>query len=321
MKASSEGGLLPVDGWTAKEAQTIGRYMPVLFEELYQLWRDTTLQAPHLMEQIRDDPTNTLAYSLIDFIWRWRTTGMPKGSAFETRALSVASTLTRAWHKALNAELPEPPASQWSGRKQTSVTTATCHWLATPKAAGSEHDLSKAYDTINPWIAYLALLRRGVARAAAAMLYIAWNAIRVCAVNGHYAKPLRPKRSIPQGDPCAGNALSSVLDPWDNYLTHAAPTALKWAYVDDRTLAVTPGPNAASRLQTAIEATARFDRDTGLLENAGKRQLWHTPADSVEHLGLVAHPADPSACYTSWRLDQSHRYHYTPHPSSWHHGR
>ena len=99
--------------------------MPDLRDELYTLWTHTTQAAPEIYDLLTDQPQHPLALSLIDEIWRWRTAGLPKKSAFDSRPISVVSCLARAWHKALFKGFPPQPDAQWSGTHKESVTTAT----------------------------------------------------------------------------------------------------------------------------------------------------------------------------------------------------
>eukprot|EP00973_Karenia_brevis_P077997 10834489-Karenia_brevis.AAC.1 len=84
---------------------------------------------------------------------------------------------------------------------------------------------------------------------------MAWSAVRICSVLGERASPIRPICGIPQGCPCAGDTLSSVIDPWDSHIQITNPHISKWAFVDDRTLGVPLGPNSENLLEDALEAT------------------------------------------------------------------
>ena len=289
-------GAAGFDGWRSNEVKHIAKHLPTAVDELHELWCDTAEAAPNMLITLMSSGPDTQDTEVIDAIWGWRTVGIPKKSPDASRPISVGSTLVRAWHKALLHQFPPAPHGQWGGVKGTSVIQATAHWLAAPKHAGAELDLSTAYDTIPHATAYRALTRRGVSNQAAASLVLAWKASRTCTVHGIRANPSRPARGAPQGCPGAGATLAAVLSPWDHIIRHHLPGSGCWAFIDDRTIAVTSPPDPDDQLQSALDRTSQFDARVGLVENAGKRQLWSSdqPATTVEHLGLVVAPSNPT---------------------------
>ena len=86
------------------------------------------------------------------------------------------------------------------------------------------------------------------------MLALAWKAARICTVNGERADPIHPLRGLPQGDPCAGDTLDSVLAPWNAVIEDKVPDVSIWSFVDDRTLAQTDVvPATQSPLEYAMQ--------------------------------------------------------------------
>ena len=138
--------------------------------------------------------------------------------------------------------VPTPKAYQWAGRVHTSVIDATAHWLSIPHTSGAEVDLRTAYDSVVLRVAYTANLYRGVSNYIASTLFLAWSAVRTCCVLGVRAVPIRPCCGLPQGDPSAGDTLTSVLIPWDTHIHDQCRSVHTWAFVDDRTLGAPTGP-------------------------------------------------------------------------------
>eukprot|EP00973_Karenia_brevis_P085060 11805191-Karenia_brevis.AAC.1 len=126
------------DGWTASEIRAVAKYIPVMKRELTKLWQDTTMAAPALLATQSNGVFPADVLSLVDFIWSWRTAGMPKKNDFLSRPISVGSHLVRAWHRALHTKFPLPRPYQWAGRANTSVVDATANWLSVPQGAGAE---------------------------------------------------------------------------------------------------------------------------------------------------------------------------------------
>ena len=82
-------------------------------------------------------------------LWSWRTVGIPKRGTTDTRLISVAPILARAWHKACNHAFPVTVGDQWCCRKQSTVAMAIASWLHAEKDSGAEEDLSKAFDLLS----------------------------------------------------------------------------------------------------------------------------------------------------------------------------
>ena len=112
-------------------------------------------------------------------------------------------------------------------------------------------------------------------------------------VTGSVAPPMHPTHGLPQGDPCAGASLDSVLKPWERLIQQHCPSIGTWSFVDDRLLASISADAQPDSLQQALTLTADFDSSIGLQENISKRQRW-PPADTIEHLGLVTKPLSPN---------------------------
>ena len=71
-------------------------------------------------------------------------------------------------------------------------------------------------------------------------------------------------QGLAQGDACSPKVLCGVLAPWE-------VAGESFLFMDDRSVVA----NAAEQLEADLEATNKFDAETGALENAGKRQVWH----------------------------------------------
>ena len=91
----------------------------------------------------------------------WKTVGIPKGACLDSRPISVASVLVRAL---------------WAGRRGVSVLHAIAAFSATPKTGVAELDLSKAFDTINHFVADTAMQAHGLRRHLRHVLLRAWKA-------------------------------------------------------------------------------------------------------------------------------------------------
>ena len=283
------------DGWLASELKDIVRFMPFLADELYELWLATTKSAVTLLSHLRSNDTdNHVIIELIDYVWIWRTVGICKKTDMDSRPISVGSVLVRSWHRSLHKLFPPPSASQWAGRHKTSVLQATAHWLSAPKVAGHELDLKAAYDSVTIDLAYTANVRRGISTDIAATLALAWKAARICTVQSERADPIHPVCGLPQGDPCAGDSLESVLAPWNSIIEDKVPDVRIWSFVDDRTTAQTEDiPATQSPLEYAMQLTKDFDAAAHLTENLSKLQCWDESTDcTIEHLGLVVHPTN-----------------------------
>ena len=69
-------------------------------------------------------------------------------------------------------------------------------------------------------------------------------------------------------------------------------TGDRFLFMDDRSVVA----NAAEQLEADLEATNKFDAETGALENASQRQVWHRGEKKrIEHIGITAVPDDPEA--------------------------
>ena len=76
-----------------------------------------------------------------------------------------------------------------------------------------------------------------------------------------------------------------MLAPWE-------VAGDRFLFMDDRSVVA----NAAEQLEADLEATNKFDAETGALENAGKPQVWHRGEKKrIEHIGITAVPDDPAA--------------------------
>ena len=150
-------------------------------------------------------------------------------------------------------------------------------------SAVAEIDLAKAFDSVDHSVAEAALLWHGLHPDVCRYLVSVWQASRVCVVSGLPSEPIFPHRRLPQGDPVAGAVLAYVLAPWSSA---PRPSCTLWAFVDDRTLAIT-GPSGRQGLLDALQFTREFDNAVGLTENIDKRQIWiEGEHHRIEHLGL-----------------------------------
>ena len=87
----------------------------------------------------------------------------------------------------------------------------------------------------------------------------------------------------------APGGMTSTLVPWK------PPRASPWAFMDDQSLNAR-GASSSTDLAAATEYTEKFDKATGAVENASKRQYWSKETEHrVEHLGLTVIPGQPDA--------------------------
>ena len=271
------------DGWTSGEIRDLARNLPVLADELFDLWTDTTLCA--------DTEDNLIPKELQETLFSWRVAGIPKKVEHESRPIAVGNIITRAWLGACRQGLPAPEERQWAGQPGTSVAHATANWLAAAQGAraGSEQDLTKCYDTTPHGVAAAAMRCAGVSWYIIDLLKLAWTGPRVCHVAGELGDAIWPLRGIPQGDPCGPAALSGALVPWrPSTQTH------QWLFLDDRSM-VLKESEPDHELDQALENSGRFDAAGGWQEHLGKRQRWSQEAPvRVEHLGLSVDPTAPT---------------------------
>ena len=274
------------DGWTAAEIRALQMHLTPIADELYTLWCETSNFCDN----------NSLVHNDVAFsLWAWKVVGIPKKSPTESRPLSIASILTRTWHRALLSVCPAPPPGQWCGRKAMSVVHATANFFAAEPDHVAETDLTKAFDHLWPQVACKALLRLGVPRPIVATLKHAWSGPRICTVGGDFAVPILPSRGVPQGDPISPLALAACIGPWSQAVENISPMLRTWAYMDDRTIAVLKGGNR-SLLNAAIQLTQSFDQKVGFQINSEKTQNWSKDFSDanlhMEHLGIKYQPSN-----------------------------
>ena len=270
--------------WTAKEIIALQHHLTPLADELYQLWIDTP-----------NSSNEDLPKSLIRKIWNWKVVGITKKSIFDSRPISIASLLVRAWRKALLKNCPAAPTGQWCGRAKTSVVDATADFVAARPIHVAETDLTKAFDHLWPSLAEHAMIHNGVPPIIAKTLHRAWLGPRICTVGGLLAIEINPARGVPQGDPCSPLALSACLGVWTQIIEKIHPCLKMLAYMDDRTIAVVR-QGTKNHLESALEATKDFDKKVGFQINPEKTQIWikNESTGPIEHLGLTFDPARPA---------------------------
>lgn len=166
---NSASGAAGFDGWTAKEIKALQHHLTPLADELYQLWIDAS-----------NSSNEDLPKSLIRKIWNWKVVGITKKSIFDSRPISIASLLVRAWHRALLKNCPAAPTGQWCGRAKTSVVDATADFVAARPKHVAETDLTKAFDHLWPSLAEHAMIHNGVPPIIAKTLHRAWLGPRIC---------------------------------------------------------------------------------------------------------------------------------------------
>ena len=233
-RASGVGGL---DGWEPEEFQSL-KYLPPFVEWLFDLLTETSKVVHRFIECNDHDAAVAVRELWTAGFWASKTIAMPKGSAFESRPLSISSHITRAWHRAILAKMPPMEAWQMAGQPGVSVSNAVGAFLVEAPCAGVEMDLSKAYDTLDHRLVSVALKRDGLSSIASAMIEMSWRGQKFFCVSGQFAKPLIAVVGIPQGDPMSGRGLAAVLAPWPRVVRAAAPDAKCFTWVDDRTIAV-----------------------------------------------------------------------------------
>lgn len=166
---NSASGAAGFDGWTAKEIKALQHHLTPLADELYQLWIDAS-----------NSSNEDLPKSLIRKIWNWKVVGITKKSIFDSRPISIASLLVRAWRRALLKNCPAAPTGQWCGRAKTSVVDATADFVAARPKHVAETDLTKAFDHLWPSLAEHAMIHNGVPPIIAKTLHRAWLGPRIC---------------------------------------------------------------------------------------------------------------------------------------------
>jgi hypothetical protein len=292
--AGSEGSP-GFDAVMAEELRSMLRHADWIIVELWQLWVLTS----------REAAAKRVPRAVVMLLYKWRVVGIPKRNSEDARPIAIASCIVRCWHSALNQQLPEPPNEQWCGKKASGVVEACADWMRLPSDAGSEQDLAKAFDLVEPEVAETSLRWHGAAEEVVATLALGWSGERYCHVGGEIARPISPTRGLPPGDPPSPKVLAFVIAPWHG-LVERQTECKTWAYCDDRSLKARrrgPGPSTGEerepesevseaeverqqqQVSAAIEITLRFDEAIGLKENVKKRQLW-TRDQTVEHLGL-----------------------------------
>ena len=292
-KARGAHGL---DGWSADELQAIANVMPIILEELLTLLYDLTFGRHNDKDE---GFLETLAqmYSL-------RVACLAKKDTI--RPIAVASTLVRAWHKVLlKTVFPRPSDVRQFGHRGTTIATA--QWLNATLVAGGELDLSGAFDNICHGAAGAALGYNGVPSTVVKLLAIAWRAPRLITMSGHYVSTLLPNKGIPQGLPDSPAVCAETTAP-GNTLVRRQRCTTNWAYVDDRTIGITPPTDGlpAPTPDSLADFAAAVDQRVDLLENRSKRQVWTAddPASAtVEHLGLYVNhptPTQPIRPTKSW---------------------
>ena len=145
---------------------------------------------------------------MVNKLWRCRISPLPKGDAF--RGLGIFNVGVRGWHRALRFLLPKHSPDQLASQ---GTSTAIGKWLSYKSTAGAEIDLAGAYDTVDHAVGVAALKCYGTPHYVADTLSRAWKAPRVVIAKGCISKNVVPLRSIPQGDPCAGDAFCAVTSP------------------------------------------------------------------------------------------------------------
>jgi hypothetical protein len=156
-------------------------------------------------------PRAELPDEVLESLLAWRAVGIPKRGSTDSRPIAIASVILRAWHKTLLQWLPELPAEKWS---EKGVTEATASWLAGLGQAGSEIDLTKAFDTVAHSAADASLRWGGTPACVVDWMMVAWEAPRSCHVDGQVSEPVYPDDGIPAGDPLCCRCLGILLQPW-----------------------------------------------------------------------------------------------------------
>ena len=280
--AISEGaGGAGFDGWTAKELRGLCTSCAWLVDDLVSLFNETLQhQSPEVLQACRDS------------VFAWRVVGIPKRTEAATRPIAVASSLVRAFNRAILKRCPEPPEGQQCGVSGQSAVTATLQWLAVRAQRGAELDLRRAFDTIDHRLAGCAASTYGVHPVVIRYLQqLVWCAPRSCVVGGEPPpRSIQATCGLPQGDPVSPLFLSFVLGPWFKIVC-ALPAISAFLYMDDRSLLDSGDRNS---LEPALRLTEWHDHTLGLQEHLGKRQQWAIDgsyaARAVEHLGLTATP-------------------------------
>ena len=260
------------DGWMPQELKAIARFCPQLLEELYELLVFTVSHHDELSDEEWD-----LIYGL-------RIVGIPKAKPGDSRPLGVASIIVRAWHSALLPFLPGDPDDQ---DLKLGTVRAFARWWSAPGVAGSEHDLTTAFDRVAHPVALAALRFEGTSPAMLSYYGRVLRSPRYPTAGVDVAEPVHPTSGLPQGDPTSPKMLNITLAPWSLEL-RARHNVEPAAYIDDRSI---KAPSVAIR-DAAIASTRAFDEAIGYVENQSKVQFWVGDQD-VEHLGLRAQGRPP----------------------------
>ena len=152
---------------------------------------------------------------------------MPKEDTF--RGLGIFSVLVRAWHRSLSHFLPGPASDQLCANN-SNVPLAIAKWFHLKFRAGAEVDLSLAYDSVPHQVAHRALCTLHTPLHVVNTLVRAWSAARFVLTAGEVSTDIRPTRSVPQGDPCAGPSFAAVTAPWKPHVVSQVPSVdcLSW---------------------------------------------------------------------------------------------
>ena len=105
------------DGWSASELKGLMRACPCLADDLVRIFV-SLLKAP------RSEP----AQKCRSRFFSWRVVGIPKRCEAATRPIAIASTLVRAWNRAMLRGLPAVPDGQFCGVSGCSTIDATTAW-------------------------------------------------------------------------------------------------------------------------------------------------------------------------------------------------
>eukprot|EP00439_Symbiodinium_sp_Y106_P054002 s1205_g7.t1 len=260
---SDSSGGAGLDGWSAKELKGLSAACPWMIDELVRLFNEAL-----------DTENSEVLQACRDSVFASRVIGIPKKTEAATRPIAVASSLVRAFNRAILKRCPALPAGQHCGVPGQSTVTATLQWLAA--RAHGERNLTYVV-LLTPSIIYhklagCAACTYGVHPTIVRYLQqLVWCAPRSCVVGGEPPqRVIRATCGLPQGDPCSPLFLSFVLGPWFQ-LVNALPSISAFLYMHDRSLLDSGHRNS---LEPALRLTEWHDTTLGLQEHMGKRQTW-----------------------------------------------